>query len=86
MVKFALDLGVIKTKVVSFSKKLFLLQLSLLSLGQYIKALIRDFPVMTSLSVNKWYIIIEIFNNDDYDDENEDDDDYDDYDNYWWNF
>ena len=27
MVKFALDLGVIKTKIVSFSKKLFLLSL-----------------------------------------------------------
>ena len=30
---------------------------------------------MTSLSVNMWYILIKIFNNDDYDDENEDDDD-----------
>ena len=35
---------------------------------------------MTSLSVNMWYIIIKIFNNDDNADEN--DDDHDRYDNY----
>ena len=29
------------------------------SLGQYIKALVWDFPVMTSLSVNKWYLFNE---------------------------
>ena len=28
-----------------------------LSLGQYTKASDWDFPVMTSLSVNKWYLI-----------------------------
>ena len=28
-----------------------------LSLGEYIKALVCDFPVMTTLSVNKGYII-----------------------------
>ena len=31
--------------------------LTSLSLGQYMKASVWDFPVMTSLSVNKWYII-----------------------------
>ena len=30
--------------------------LTSLSLGQYIKASVWDFPVMTSLSVNKWYV------------------------------
>ena len=39
---------------------------------------------MTSLSVDMWYTIIKIFNNDDFDDENKDDDDR--YDNYRWNF
>ena len=80
-VKFALDLGVIKTKTVSFSKELFLLSLlvsnaqpgfSLFSehdlkwplvctngcwkMLQYIKASVWNCPVMTSLSVNKWYV------------------------------
>ena len=39
---------------------------------------------MTSLSLNMWYIIIKIFNNDDNAEEN--DDDHDRYDNYRWNF
>ena len=31
--------------------------LTSLSLGQYIKTSVQDFPVMTSLAVNKWYVI-----------------------------
>jgi len=33
-------------------------------LGQYIKASVWDFPVMTSLSVNKWYLIGSLRNSD----------------------
>ena len=34
--------------------------LTSLSLGQYIKASVWDFPAMTSLSVNKWYVIFRL--------------------------
>ena len=34
--------------------------LTSLSLGQYIKASVRDFPVMTSLSVNKYYTLFKM--------------------------
>ena len=39
--------------------------LTSLSLGQYIKASVWDFPVMTSLSVNKWYVtsVLKLINN-----------------------